>query len=229
MFQLRFKDLFDSASAQLGQSYTMSQSAMNIVIAMICGVFIYFIYRKTFSGVLFSRNLGITMIIVTVITSLIVMAIHGNLALSLGMIGALSIVRFRTPIKDPKDLAFLFWAIATGVICGISSYQFAFLSVVLVGGLLFILSKRMPWSSFPYLLVIKLNDSVIKDIGRILESSCERHRERSSTITHEATEIVYEVVLRDMKSVDLLTKLKGVTGVERAVMVSYDGELDESR
>lgn len=228
MFRLRFSDLFGSTAANLSTDYTLAQIILNVAVAILCGLTIYFVYKKTFSGALFSRNIGITMVIVTVITSTIVMAIHGNLALSLGMVGALSIVRFRTPIKDPKDLAFLFWAITEGVICGISAYKLALVGIIAIGGFLFLLSFRIGFSA-PYLLVVKMNGTQMHDLMGLLRKHCNKIKERSSTMTQDITEVVFEVVLRKMPSTELLARLKDVSGVEKVVMVSYEGDLDESR
>jgi len=228
MFRLRFQDLVDVASANLAGGHTTAEIVLNILTALFCGLFIYYVYKRTYSGVLYSKNIGVTMVIVTMITSVIVMAIHGNLALSLGMVGALSIVRFRTPIKDPKDLAFLFWAISSGVICGISAYKLVIVSAVFIGLCLFVLSKYVGWS-YPYLLVIKINRPILKEIHQVLKDSCERIRERSSTIAQDKMEVVFEVVLKRISSIDLLNKVNQIQGIEKAVMVSYDGELDETR
>lgn len=228
MFNLRFKDIFDLSGSTMTPAYSASHIILNVLVALFCGLFIYGVYKKTHSGVLFSRNLGVTLVIVSVITSLIVMAISGNIALSLGMIGALSIIRFRTPIKDPRDLAFLFWSVTSGVICGIAAYKLALISAVFVGVCLWALSLKMGWSS-PYLLVLHLTGSEDKDITRILKENCTRHKERSSTFSDQKTEIIYEVVLRKITSLDLLKKIKKLSHVTKAVMVSYEGELDETR
>lgn len=228
MFRLRFSDLFDTASANLATPYTLSQIILNVVIAVMCGLIVYFVYKKTYSGVLYSKNIGVTMVIVTVITSIIVMAIHGNLALSLGMVGALSIVRFRTPIKDPKDLAFLFWAISMGVICGIGAYKLALVGVIVIGLCLFVLSLRLGWST-PYLLIVKMKDTKLKDLQKLLDTECKKSKERSASISDHLTEVIFEIILKRSSSVELLNKIKQVAGVEKVVVISYDGELDESR
>ena len=229
MFNLRLKNLFDMSTLDLAGDYTFSQIIINVIAALFCGLLIYAVYRKTYTGVLFSRNFGVTTVIVTMITSLIVMAIHGNLTLSLGMIGALSIVRFRAPIKDPKDLAFLFWAITTGIICGISAYKLALVSVVMVSVVLFILSKRIGLST-PYLLVLEMGRHIDKKkVDETLQAGCSRFKERSITVTADKTEIVYEILLRKVTSADLIDHIKVIPGISQAVMVSYDGELNEGR
>jgi uncharacterized membrane protein YhiD involved in acid resistance len=228
MFQLRMKDLVDFNSLSTVGNYTFAQILANILVALLCGLIIYFVYKKTFTGVLYSRNFGVTVAIITVVTSLIVMAIHGNLALSLGMIGALSIVRFRTPVKDPKDLAYLFWAIATGVICGISAYKLAFVSVLFVGLMLFFLSKRIGLST-PYLVVLKMATFEREKLEEVFKSGCTKFKERSLTVLHDKVEVVYEVMLRKVTSSDLLNQIRTIPGIDETVVLSYDGELDEAR
>lgn len=229
MFQLRFKDIFQTLNGVgTASSYTLSQIVVTVLVTLFCAMIIYLIYKSTYAGVLFSKHMGTTMIIVSVITSLIVMAISGNLALSLGMVGALSIVRFRTPIKDPRDLAFLFWSVTNGIICGVGAYKMALVSVLAVSACLYFLSKRINWTS-PYLLVLKMIDADEKSLRQILKDHCVKVKERSSTIGKKETEVVYEIRLKEVTSSHLLKKIKDIEGVEQAVMVSYEGELDESR
>ena len=228
MFNLRMKDLFDLGSSMIAPQFTIAAIVVNVLAALFCGLFIYGVYKVTFSGVLFSKNMGITMIIIPVITSLIVMTISGNLALSLGMIGALSIIRFRTPVKDPRDTAFLFWAIAEGIICGVSAYPLAFISVTFVGLCLWILSKRLRWKS-PFLLIVHAKRLEASAVAEILKRHCWRFQERSTTVTDEGSEMVYEVVLKSGVSQELLQSLKALRGVEKTVLVSYEGDLDEPR
>ena len=229
MFNLRFKDIFDVINAtNIGSNYTLSQIVANVLVALLCAIVIYNVYKITFAGVLFSKHMGVTMIIVSVVTSLIVRAISGNLALSLGMIGALSIVRFRTPVKDPRDLAFLFWSVTNGVICGISAYKMAFVSVLIVGVCLYFLSKRITWSA-PHLLVLRMNEPDEKNLKQVLAEYCAKFKERSSTVTKREIEIVYEVRLKNSGTSSFLKKIKAVDGVDQVVIVSYEGELDEAR
>ncbi len=227
MFNLRLKDLIDLDALAIGSQYPLSFVMINVLASLLCGLIIYGVYKKTYTGVLFSRNLGITMVIVSVVTSLIVMAISGNLALSLGMIGALSIIRFRTPIKDPKDTAFLFWSVTEGIVCGISAYKLALASVLFVGLCLWMLSKRIGWKS-PYLLVIHSKHHSPKEFSELLKKYCSRFKERSATLSEDRAEIVYEVILKTL-SHDLLKDIRAVRGVEKTIMVSYEGDLDEPR
>ncbi len=227
MFNLKLKDLIDLNASSIGANYSLSFILTNVLIALFCGLVIYAIYKRTYSGALFSKNLGITMIIVSVITSLIVMAISGNLALSLGMIGALSIIRFRTPVKDPKDLAFLFWSVTEGIICGVGAYQLALVSVVFIGICLWILSKKIVLKT-PYLLVIHSTKDHAADLVKILEKHCSKFNQRSSSIAHNEYELVYEVSMKGV-SQDLLKDIQKLGGIEKSVMVSYEGDLDEPR
>ncbi len=228
MFKLRSKDLLDLGSSMISPTFTITQIVINVLMALLCGLIIYWIYKKTFSGVLFSRNMGITMVMVSVVTSLIVMVITGNLALSLGMIGALSIVRFRTPIKDPKDTGYLFWSVATGIICGVSAYQLAVVSVIFIGFCLWVLSKRFSWQA-PYLLVVHSKHPDGKAFTAILKKHCSRFQERSASMSAEHSESVYEILLKKDVGQELLRDLQAVRGVEKTVMVSYEGDLDEPR
>ena len=229
MFSLRFKDIFEAIqNSNVGPAYSTSHIIINILVTLFCALVVYNVYKMTYAGVLFSKHMGGTLIIVSVVTSLIVMVISGNLALSLGMVGALSIVRFRTPVKDPRDLAFLFWSVTNGIICGVSAYKMAIFSVLFVSVCMVFLSKRITWAS-PYLLVLKLSEWDEKSIARVLHENCARFKERSTTLAKKESEVVYELRLKNISTSQFLKKMKAVDGVEQVVMVSYEGELDEAR
>ena len=227
MFNLKLKDIADMNATSIGSNYSLAFIMTNVLVALLCGIIIYAIYKRTYSGALFSKNLGIAMVIVSVITSLIVMAISGNLALSLGMIGALSIIRFRTPVKDPKDLAFLFWSVTEGIICGVAAYQLALVSVLFIGLCIWVLSKKIVLKT-PYLLVVHATKDQAPELDKILGRHCSKFNQRSSSVSHKQFEFVYEVSLKGI-SQELLREIHDLSGVEKSVMVSYEGDLDEPR
>ena len=135
---------------------TWSQILMTIAIAFVIGLFIMFIYKKTFSGVVFTRSFATSLILLSLVTSVIILTISSNLMLSLGMVGALSIVRFRTAVKDPIDTIFMFWAIAEGIVVGANLYLIAIISTIVIGLLLIVISLFKLKRTMPYLSLIHI-------------------------------------------------------------------------
>src|SRR3989338_520851 len=131
---LTFRYLFTAADlGTIGTPLTPGDIIISLVFSFATGLFIFYVYKKTFSGVLYSKNFNIALIMSTMVASLVMMAIGGKLALSLGMVGALSIIRFRTPVKDSKDMTFLFWAITAGIVNGVRFYKMSIISSIMIG------------------------------------------------------------------------------------------------
>ena len=129
----------------------------NLAVTFLTALVIFYIYKLTYNGVLYSKNFNVTLLMISMITCVVVMIVGGNLALSLGMVGALSIVRFRTAVKDPKDTGFMYWTISTGIICGVSAYMLAIASVLFIGLIVILFSKKMVFED-PYLLIMKFEN-----------------------------------------------------------------------
>ncbi|NVM05318.1 MAG: DUF4956 domain-containing protein [Candidatus Helarchaeota archaeon] len=137
---------------------------LNLTVAFFSAIMIYIIYKKTYSGVLYSKNFNVTLMMCAMITCTVVMVVSGSIALSLGLVGALSIVRFRTAVKEPKDTAFMFWTITTGIICGVSAYYLAIVSVLLIGLITAIISRTTRFDT-PYLLILKFDRNILDSIN----------------------------------------------------------------
>ncbi|MFC1690848.1 DUF4956 domain-containing protein [Nanoarchaeota archaeon] len=223
MFKKGIKDFLISSVE--GGSLTLGEMLMNMVVALIIVVFIYYIYKKTYDGVLYSKNFNVTLILVGVITSVIVMVISGNIALSLGMIGALSIVRFRTAVKEPKDIAYLFWSIATGIVCGVGAYRLAAISAVFIAGILVIASKRISISQ-PYILILKSTKNKGPEITKVILDYCRNHKVRTTTSTANHFETVYEVRLKHKDSNEFVSKLNHIKDISSATLISYTGDIE---
>lgn len=196
-----------------------------LFVTLVLAMFIYFIYRKTFSGVLYSKNFNVTLVVVSLIVCVIMMGISRNLALSLGLIGALSIVRFRNAIKDPKDVAFLFWAISIGIINGVQFYKLSVTSTVFVGIVLVVLSRKIV-INHPYLLILKYKDEIDeKNVIRVLDKYCSKRQVRNRTLTDEENELTIEIKIKDKNHAPLLQAIKKL--VKKVTMISYTGDLHE--
>ena len=159
--------------------------------------------------------------------SVIMIAIGGNLALALGMVGALSIIRFRTPVKDPKDLSFLFWAITAGIVNGIRFYKLSIISSLMIGAAIFILSKKLVISR-PYVLILKSSNIDPKKLNSILKKHCNKFDVRNTTMEDSGNvERTIEVKIKEEHTDKLLKELKQIKGVKKVMIFSHTGELSE--
>lgn len=218
-----FDDIFKSSFLEKTSSFSLTDSLIGMVAAFFLGLFIYYVYKKTFNGVIYSHSFNISLMVMTLTTALVIMGISQNVLLSLGMVGALSIVRFRTPIKDPMDLIFLFWSVAVGILCGAG-----FIPLVVTGsliiGIVIILFQNKIIVENPYLLIVKFGEEETnKEIEKILSDSSQKYMLKSKTILHdEETEVTYEVRMRN-NDAQLVSAISKVAGVSSSVMLSYDG------
>ncbi len=205
-------------------TFTINNIIFNIVITTILGLFIYFIYKKTFSGVMYSQNFNVTIVMICIITSIVMMLIRNNLALSLGMVGSLSIIRFRTAIKEPRDIGFLFWAIAIGLSAGTGNFIVAIIGSIMIALLLFIF-KRVIYLDYCYLLVLKGNEIESKEVNNILKEYEIPYKLRMKTTNNIFMEITYEISLKSINEDILIKAFKSLIGIEEVHIVSYNGEI----
>ena len=218
-----FSDIFKSGFLENMVSVSMVDTAITLILAFGLGMFIFLVYKKTFSGVMYSSSFGGTLIALTMITSMTILAVTSNVVLSLGMVGALSIVRFRTAIKEPMDIAFLFWSIAAGIVLAAGLIPLAIFGSVIIGAVMLIFLNRK--SSFnPYIAVIRCTDRESEQRAvEFLKSQVDRAVIKSKTAQAGSIELNYEVRLRN-DNADFITELSGMNGVQSAVLVSYNGD-----
>ncbi|MEG0451105.1 MAG: DUF4956 domain-containing protein [Lysinibacillus sp.] len=218
-----FDDIFKSNFLEKTASFSLIDAIIGLASAFLIGIFIYFVYKKTFNGVVYSHSFNISLMIMTLATALVIMGISQNVLLSLGMVGALSIVRFRTPIKDPMDLIFLFWSVVVGILCGAGFIPLAAIGSVVIGLVIIIFQKKIVIEN-PYLIVVKFeNEETNSDIEKLLKSASKRFLLKSkSVMADEEVEVTYEVRLKGNDSA-FVSKLSKIDGVSSAVMLSYDG------
>lgn len=223
MATLNFNDLFTSNVIDNITNFSFIDMAIAMILAFIIGLFIYYIYKKTFSGVMYSSGFGVSLIAMAVVTTMIIIAISSNIILSLGMVGALSIVRFRSAVKEPMDIAYLFWAISAGIVTGAGLIPLAVFGSLFIGVILWVFSTRKPTDQ-PYILVVDFEgEGVENEIMSVVKSSVKKHVLRSKTLSASGTELTIEVRLADSESA-FLNKISEQTGVKNAVLVSYNGE-----
>jgi len=223
MDTIKFSDIFKSNFLEKTTSFSLIDSIIGLVVAFFIGLFIYAVYKKTFNGVIYSHSFNISLLIMTMATALVIMGISSNVLLSLGMVGALSIVRFRTPIKDPMDLVYIFWAIVSGILCGAGFIPLVIIGAVLIGLVLLIFVNKITVEN-PYLLIVKFEEELVNaEIERIIAAQTKKFALKSKSIMQQnEIETTYEIRVKqnDSKLMDNLTK---VPGVKSAVMLSYDG------
>ena len=218
-----FSDIFKSNFLENITSVSILDMLVAIVLAFGLGMFIFLVYKKTYSGVMYSASFGTTLIALTMITTVVILAVTSNVVLSLGMVGALSIVRFRTAIKEPLDIAFLFWSIAVGIILAAGMIPLAVIGSVVIGVILLVFVNRKAYKN-PYIVVIRCNghDSETK-AKTFLSGKTERCIVKSKTAQKGSVEVNMEIRLKD-DNTDFVNELAAIEGVQSAVLVSYNGD-----
>ncbi len=220
---MTFSDIFKSSFLENVTSVTLLDMALALVLAFGLGVFIFLIYKKTYNGLLYSSSFGVTLIALTMITTVVILAVTSNVVLSLGMVGALSIVRFRTAIKEPLDIAFLFWAIAVGIVLAAGMIPLAVIGSVLIGLILLVFVNRKQHAN-PYLVVLQCTDRASEQAARdYLQSHTGRCVVKSKTAQKGQIELNCEIRLKD-DNTDFVNELADLSGVTSAVLVSFNGE-----
>ena len=231
MERITFQKLLDTLDLEnivlINKDLNIWMILINLVVAFALVMFIYFIYRVTFSGVLYSKNFNITLVLVSMVTTAAVIVISSNIVLALGMVGALSIVRFRMAVKDPKDVGFLFWAITNGIICGISAYSLAVISALFIGLVVFLLSKKIRIFE-PYLLIMNFKDAETEDMENLLKKHTILYKLRSKIIDKGKTQLIIEIKIKKDKTKSLLDGLKNLKDISFVKLVSYEGDLEEA-
>ena len=211
----------------LSDLFTINFNPLRVVIslalALVIGLYIFFIYKKSFSGVMYSRNFNVSLILITLVTTLVLMLISTNITLALGMVGALSIVRFRTAIKDPIDTAFIFWAVGEGLALGMGFFDAAIIGGVVIGIFVLLLSAFKVRSAMPYLLVLHYSEAANGPIKQMIKQ-LPGARIRSKTAQRDGIELTLELRLRDNET-GFVEKFLRVEGVYDASLISYQGDL----
>ena len=212
--------------AEIFQNQSIGASSLllvlfTLIMAFAVGLFIYWVYKKNYRGVMFSNNFALTLVLMTVITAPVVLCIRNSLELSMGMVGALSIVRFRTAVKDPLDTGYMFWALTMGILLGAGQFFLAAVTVVGIAVIVFILRKVISKGTDSYLLVMRVDHTGEANAQKLL-SKVRYQQLKSKTMTQKGIEVTYEV--RIEKSEQFLAKLLTLEGVEEASLVAYQSE-----
>ncbi len=220
---MTFNDIFKSSFIENITSVSILDMAIALVLAFGIGMFIFLVYKKTYSGVMYSSGFGTSLIAMTMITTVVILAVTSNVVLSLGMVGALSIVRFRTAIKEPLDIAFLFWSIGVGIVLAAGMIPLAIIGSVIIGVILLIFVNRKSHKN-PYIVVIRCDGHDAETRAKsFLDGRTDRCVVKSKTAQKDFVELNVEVRLKD-DNTDFVNDLADMDGVQSAVLVSYNGE-----
>ena len=220
---MNFNDIFKSSFLENMANVSILDIAIAMVLAFGIGLFIFFVYKKTYQGAMYSSSFGTTLIALTMITTVVILAVTSNVVLSLGMVGALSIVRFRTAIKEPMDIAFLFWSIAAGIVLAAGMIPLAVISSVIIGVILLVFVNKKPYYN-PYIVVLSCVDSESeKNAKEFLVKQVQKCVVKSKTVQKGMIELHLEIRMKD-DSTDFVNELADMKGINSAVLVSYNGE-----
>ncbi len=220
---MSFKDIFKSSFLENITGVSLLDMVIALLLAFGVGMLIFLVYRKTYQGVMYSSSFGTTLVALTMITTVVILAVTSNVVLSLGMVGALSIVRFRTAIKEPLDIAFLFWSIAVGIVLAAGLIPLAVIGSVVIGAMLLVFVNRKSHCN-PYIVVLSCADSASeKNATAFLEQQVQRCVVKSKTATKGMIELNLEVRMKD-DNTDFINVLSEMNGVHSAVLVSYNGD-----
>ncbi len=220
---MTFQDIFKSSFLENVDSVSIVDMALAMILAFGIGLFIFLIYKKTFSGVIYSSGFGVTLVALTMITTLVILAVTSNIVLSLGMVGALSIVRFRTAIKEPLDIAFLFWAIAEGIVLAAGMIPLAVFGGVFIGAVLLLFVNKKSYVN-PYIVVLScVNQESERKALDFLKQEVSRCIVKSKTVQRSMVEVTAEIRMKG-ENTEFINTLSGMDGVKSAVLVSYNGD-----
>lgn len=220
---LTFEDIFKSSFLENVSAIPLMDMILTLILTFAVGLFIFFIYKKCYAGVMYSASFGVTLIALAMITALLILAVTSNVVLSLGMVGALSIVRFRTAIKEPSDIAFLFWSISAGIVLAAGFFPLAIFGSLFIGIILLIFSGQKSFER-PYVLVLHCETSdAEKQAHSFVHEKAKKLSLKSKSVSPGIIELNYEIRLKDSDT-DFINELAEMPGVSNTVLVSYNGD-----
>ena len=220
---MTFQDVFKSSFLENMTEFSAVDVVLAMAFACVLGAFIYFIYKKTFQGVMYSAGFGATLVGLAVVTTLVILAVTSNVVLSLGMVGALSIVRFRAAIKEPFEIVFLFWALAVGIVVGAGMFLLAVVGSLIIG-LILVVVARQKVGVHPYILVLSCADGAAETAAlALVGKAVERYSVKAKTVNAAGVELSVEVTLKG-ENTAFVTELCALEGVTAASLVTYNGQ-----
>lgn len=216
---MTFSDIFKNSFIESSTDLTVAQICVTLALSFLIGFFIFQIYKKTYQSVVYTKSFNLSLVMMTVITSLVIMAVTSNIVLSLGMVGALSIVRFRAAIKDPMDIVFMFWAIAAGIVTGAGLYLLSLVGTIVIGLIIYIFNLNMK-NETPYILLINFTEETdeIQVINKI-KSKVDKYSVKSKAVNSSDIELTIELRIKNGE-MSFVNELNEIGSVSNAMLVS---------
>lgn len=220
---MTFNDIFKSSFLESVTEFSAVDTLMGMLFALVIGLFIFMVYKKTFNGVMYSTGFAMTLVGLSLVTTLVIMAVTSNVVLSLGMVGALSIVRFRAAIKEPMEIVYLFWAIAVGIVIGAGMIPLAVIGSVIIGMILILFANRKIHDN-PYILIVNCSNEKAEETAlHLTKTAVERFAVKSKTVNAAGIELTAEVRMKDAGT-SFVNRLSDIDGINDVTLVSYNGE-----
>ena len=220
---MTFNDIFKSSFLESITEFSAVDTLIAMVAALVIGMFIFVVYKKTFNSVMYSTGFAMTLVGMTMVTTLVILAVTSNVVLSLGMVGALSIVRFRAAIKEPMEIVYLFWAVAAGIVIGAGMLPLAVIGSAIIGVILILFANKKVHDN-PYLLILNCQDENAENAAlSLMKEAVKKHAVKSKTVNAQGIEFTAEIRMKDGETA-FVNRLNEIAGVENATLVSYNGE-----
>lgn len=220
---MSFQDVFKSSFMESVTEFSAVDTLLGMVFALVIGLFIFMVYKKTFNGVMYSSGFALTLVGLSLVTTLVIMAVTSNVVLSLGMVGALSIVRFRAAIKEPIEIVYLFWSIASGIVIGAGMIPLAVIGSAMIGVILLVFANRKMHES-PYILILNCDDEKSEEeVLHMTQKAVKRFLVKSKTVNAGGIELTAEIRLKDAAT-SFVNRFHEIEGVRNVTLVSYNGE-----
>ena len=215
-----FKDIIDASMLNLnsGSHLSLTDVFIALLVTLICALIVLWTYKNTYQGVLYQQSFGVTLVLAALVTTSVIMVISGNLVLSLGMVGALSIVRFRAAIKDPLDIVFMFWAISIGISNGVAYWKVSFGATIFLM-IVMLMMKKLPTLSTPFLLVLKLRGSDDSNVIEMIRANVKKVKLKNKSLKNGSSEVIYEV--SGINESVLMSSLDAHELVDDVTLVAY--------
>lgn len=218
-----FSDIFKSSFLESVTEFSAVDTLIGMVFALVIGLFIFLIYKKTFSGIMYSTGFAMALVGLAMVTTLVIMAVTSNVVLSLGMVGALSIVRFRAAIKEPMEIVFLFWSLAVGIIIGAGMIPLAVIGSVIIGIICLLFTSKKT-QNMPYILIVNCDgEKAEKGALELIKSSVNKYIVKSKTVNAAGIELTAEIRVKDTAT-DFVNRVNEVEGVSGVTLVTFNGE-----
>ena len=220
---MSFQDVFKSSFMENVTEFSVVDILTGMLLALVIGLFIFVVYKKTFNGVMYSSGFALSLVGLSLVTTLVIMAVTSNVVLSLGMVGALSIVRFRAAIKEPIEIVYLFWSIAAGIVIGAGMIPLAVIGSAIIGIILILFANRKVHEN-PYILIVNCNDERSEEAAlHLAKEAVKKFLIKSKTVNAGGIELTAEIRLKDVET-SFVNRFHDIDGVSNVTLVSYNGE-----